>query len=89
MINNNKKATASLILGILSIVFILFIFLIAPALFRFGRIIVIAFAIHGLLSALKANKEQRSGMATAGFILCIISPVLCCIFTLLVQAMLL
>lgn len=64
---SNGKATAALVLGILSVV-CLFLQVIP-----FVGIIGIVLGIVGLILGISAKKEAPSGMATAGIVLCIIS----------------
>lgn len=56
----NGKAVASLILGILSLIFIFI-----PQVAWIGIIL----GIVGLVLGITANKEQRTGLATAGIVL--------------------
>lgn len=66
---NNNKATASLVLGIVSLVFIFF------NMYAFVGIIL---AIIGLVLGIQVQKESpQNGMARAGVILCIIGLALC------------
>lgn len=66
---NNNKATASLVLGIISLVFIFF------NVFAFVGMIL---AIIGLVLGIQVRKEDPSdGKAKAGVILCIIGLALC------------
>jgi hypothetical protein len=67
MEGNNGKATASLVLGIVSL---LTIFL---GQFSFVGIIL---AIVGLVLGINARKEEPTNMATAGVVLCIVALVL-------------
>lgn len=60
--NYNGLAIASLVLGILSLLFI-----------GFG----ILFGIAGIITGIMSRKEHLSGMATAGIIMSIIGLVLC------------
>lgn len=67
--NSNGKATASLVLGIIS-----FVFIFTGSYAILGMIL----AIIGLVLGIQANKEVGpSGSARAGVILCIIGLVLC------------
>lgn len=69
--NNNGKATASLVLGIVSIVFIFF---------NVYAFIGLILAIIGLIIGIQAQKESpENGMAKAGVVLCIIGLVMCAI----------
>lgn len=69
--NNNGKATASLVLGIVSLVFIFF------NVYAFVGLIL---AIIGLVLGIQAKKETpENGMAKAGIVLSIIGLVLCAI----------
>ncbi len=66
---NNNKATASLVLGIVSLVFIFF------NMYAFVGIIL---AIIGLVLGIQVQKESpENGTAKAGVILCIIGLALC------------
>lgn len=65
--NNEGKAIASLVLGILSLLTIFFGY--------FG-IVGIILAIVGLILGINSKKEGPSGMATAGIVLSIIGLVL-------------
>jgi hypothetical protein len=67
---NNTKAIVSLILGILSLIFIF-----VPSVGWVGIIL----GIVGLVFGILANKEQHSGMATAGIVLSAIAVGLCVI----------
>lgn len=67
--NNNGKAVASLVLGIISLVFIFF------GTFAFIGMIL---AIIGLILGISAKKESpEDGKAKAGVVLCIIGLALC------------
>ncbi|MGX8796621.1 DUF4190 domain-containing protein [Fusibacter sp. JL298sf-3] len=65
--NNDGKAVASLVLGIISLVTIF------TGVFAFIGIVL---SIVGLILGLNSRKENPSGMATAGIVLSIISLVL-------------
>ena len=67
----NGLAIASLVLGIVSILFC-FMGLAVP----FGLII----GIVGIVLGVKSKKAAPSGMATAGFVLSIIGTVICALF---------
>lgn len=62
---SNGKAVASLVLGIVAIASIFI-----PSI---GGFIGIVAAIVGLVLSIQAKKVQKSGMATAGMVLCIIA----------------
>ncbi|MDF2543984.1 MAG: putative rane protein [Herbinix sp.] len=65
----NGKAIASLVLGIVSLVFIFF---------GYGALLGLAMAIVGLVLGIQAKKENpNNGQAKAGVILCIIGLGLC------------
>ena len=66
--NSNGKAVTSLVLGIVSLVFIFF---------GTYSIIGMILAIIGLVFGVNAKKESPSGVATAGFVLNIIGLILC------------
>lgn len=67
---SNGKATASLILGIISIA--------AGVVFGiYGGIIGLICGIISIVLGVKAKKESPSGMATAGFVLGIVGTVVC------------
>jgi len=74
MENYNNKATASLVLGIVSLVCICFIYI---------SLIGLACAIIGLIFGIQIRKAAQlegftpSGMATAGFVLSIVGLALC------------
>jgi len=65
---SNGKAVASLVLGIISLFFIFF------GTYSFIGMIL---AVIGLVLGSNAKKEAPSGMATAGFVLSVISLALC------------
>ena len=66
---NNNKATASLVLGIVSLVFIFC---------KMDAFVGIILAIIGLVLGIQVQKESPDkGMANAGVILCIIGLALC------------
>lgn len=65
---NNNKATASLVLGIISLVCIFF---------GYSTIVGIITGVIGLVLGIQAKKETPSGMATAGIVLSVIGLVLC------------
>lgn len=67
---SNGKAVASLVLGIVSLVFIFT---------GQGALIGIVAGIVGLILGISARKERPSGMATAGIVLSIIGLALCVI----------
>ncbi|HKM35436.1 MAG TPA: DUF4190 domain-containing protein [Lachnospiraceae bacterium] len=66
----NGKAIASLVLGILSLVCIFF---------GYGALLGIVFGIVGLVLGINANKEGKTGMATAGIVMSAIGLGLCAI----------
>ncbi|MGI5891323.1 MAG: DUF4190 domain-containing protein [Bacillota bacterium] len=66
----NGKAIASLVLSIIAFILVFS----GPF-----AIIGIILSIVGLVTGIKANKVEKSGMATAGIIISIISLVLCAI----------
>lgn len=67
--NNEGKATASLILGIISLVFIFF---------NIYSFIGLILAIIGLVLGMQVKRDQPElGNAKAGVVLCIIGIVLC------------
>ncbi len=66
----NGKAIASLVLGIISVVFIFF---------GYGALVGIVTGIIGLVLGIQAKKEQPCGMATAGIVLSVIAIVACAI----------
>jgi uncharacterized membrane protein len=67
---NNGKAIASLVLGILAAVCVFF---------GYGALLGIVLGIIGLILGISAKKESPSGMATAGIVLSIISIAICAI----------
>jgi len=67
---NNGKAVASMVLGIISVIFIFT---------GSFSLIGIVLAIIGLILGISAKKESPSGMATAGIVLSIIGLALCAI----------
>lgn len=69
---SNGKGIASLVLGILSI---LFAFIFAP--------VGLVMAIIGLVLALKQNKEYKNGVNTGGLVTSIVGIVLGVIFTII------
>jgi len=64
----NGKAVASLVLGIISCVFVFF---------GYGAVIGIILGIIGLVLGISAKNEQPSSMATAGIVLSSIAIGLC------------
>ncbi len=64
----NGTAVASLVLGIVSIVCILF---------GYGAILGLVLGIVATVLGAKARKESQTGMATAGFVCGIVGTVLC------------
>lgn len=68
MEQNNGKAIASLVLGIISC---------AAVFFGYGVFVGLACGIVAIIIGVKARKECPSGMATAGFVLGIIGTVVC------------
>lgn len=66
----NPKAVASLVLGIISLVFIFF------GTFAFIGMIL---AIVGLILGISAKKEQPTGLATAGIVLSIVGLAICAV----------
>lgn len=60
-------ATASLVLGLISLIF---------ACFGYGALISIITGIIGIILGIKGNKIQQTGMGTAGIVLSIIGLVL-------------
>ena len=64
----NNKAIASLVLGILAMVFVFF---------GKGALVGIVLGIIGLILGISAKKESPSGMATAGIVLSIIAIAIC------------
>lgn len=68
---SNGKATASLVLGIVSIVLIFF--------GVYGEIFGIVCGIVGMILAVKARNENPSGIAVAGLVCSIVGTVLCAI----------
>ncbi len=64
----NGKAIASLVLGIVSCVCVFF---------GYGALLGIILGIVGLILGINARKEEPSGMATAGIVLCIIAVAVC------------
>lgn len=70
---SNGKAVASMVLGIVSLVCI---FLTATV---FMGIVGIACGVVGLILGISANKEAKSGMATAGIVMSCIGLGLCAI----------
>lgn len=71
-----KTGTASLILGILSVVLSLVLGTVAP-------FVPLCLAVVGLILGAAANRSGRSGAATAGFILSIIGAVISGLFVLM------
>ena len=67
---NNGKAIASLVLGILAACCVFF---------GYGTLLGIVLGIIGLILGISAKKESPSGMATAGIVLSIISVAICAI----------
>ena len=65
---SNGKAVASLVLGIISLIFVFF------GTYSFIGMIL---AVIGLVLGSNAKKEAPSSMATAGFVLSVISLALC------------
>lgn len=65
--DTNSKAAASLILGITSVILMFFSY------FIFTAIVGVVLSIIGIVLGVTARKEQASGIATAGFVLSIIS----------------
>lgn len=65
---NNNKATASLVLGIISLVCIFT---------GYGTILGIIAGVIGLVLGIQAKKEAPSGMATAGIVISVIGLALC------------
>jgi len=67
---SNGKAIGSLVLGIISLVFIFT---------GYGTLMGIVAGVVGLILGINARKESPSGMATAGIVLSIIGLGLCVI----------
>ncbi len=67
---NNGKAIASLVLGILAACCVFF---------GYGALLGIVLGIIGLVLGISAKKESPSGMATAGMVLSIIAIAICAI----------
>ena len=70
MDNSKNLATASLVLGIISIVCVFF---------GYGALLGIVLGIIGLILGINAKKAAPSGMATAGIVLSIIAIAVCAI----------
>lgn len=66
--NYNGLAIASLVLGILSLLFIFF---------GYGALLGILFGIAGIITGIMSRKESSSGMATAGIVMSIIGLAFC------------
>ncbi|MFA0815218.1 MAG: hypothetical protein ACC608_05470 [Anaerofustis sp.] len=67
---NDGKAIASLVLGILAAVCVFF---------GYGALLGIVLGVVGLILGIMSKKEQPSGMATAGIVLSIIAIAICVI----------
>ena len=78
----NPKAIASLVLGILSVICILYNwFLVFGGDFEIGIFAIGAVtSVIGMVLGIAANKEAKSGMGTAGIVLGAISLAYCVIF---------
>lgn len=71
-----KSATASLVLGIVSLILSLVLGTVAP-------FVPLILGLIGLILGVTANRSVRSGTATAGFVLSIIAVVISGLFMLL------
>ena len=67
---SSGSATASLVLGILSLICVFF---------GYGAILGLVLGIIGVALGAKARKESQTGMATAGFVCSLIGLILCAI----------
>ena len=70
MDNSKNLATASLVLGIISVVCVFF---------GYGALLGIVLGIIGLILVINAKMAARRGMATAGIVLSIIAIAVCAI----------
>lgn len=71
-----KNATASLVLGLVSLILALVLGTVAP-------FIPLVLGLIGLILGVAANRSARSGAATAGFVLSIVAVVISGLFMLL------
>ena len=67
---SSGAATASLVLGILSLICVFF---------GHGAILGLVFGIVGVVLGAKARKESQTGTATAGFVCSLIGLIICAI----------